>query len=119
MLEDNLFTTYSNICHCINSLHIFHNSMATTGFLIWKKNMQSGSTFKSLDFRSENEKIHFNRQLRTLLSQMIRAKSHLHFYEKYLKHGVYPDNLNVRDHFQVAFNTPKFKKAYSDLNKNT
>ena len=81
--------------------------------------MQSRSTFKSLDFTSENEKIHFNRQLRTLHSQLIRAKSHLHFYEKYLKHGVYPDNLNVRDHFQVAFNTPKFKKAYSDLNKNT
>ena len=80
--------------------------------------MQSGSTFKSLDFTSENEKTLFNR-LRTLHSQLIRAKSHLRFFEKYLKHGVYPDNINVRDHFQVAFNTPKFKKAYRDLNKNT
>ena len=47
---------------------------------------------------------------------MIRAKSHLYFFEKFLKHGVYPENLNVRDDFQVAC---KFAKAYSDLNKNT
>ena len=50
---------------------------------------------------------------------MIRAKSHLYFFEKCLKYGVHPENLNVRYHFQVAFNTPKFKKTYIDLNKNT
>ena len=65
---------------------------------------------------SDNEKTHFNR-LRTLHSQLIRAKSHLYFFENCLK--IYPENLNVTDHFQVAFSTPKFKKAYSDLNKNT
>ena len=82
------------------------------------KNRQRGSTFKSLDFISDNEKTHFNR-LRTLHSQLIRAKSHLYFFEKCLEQWVYPENLNVRDHFQAAFNTPKFKKAYSNLNKNT
>ena len=67
---------------------------------------------------SDNDKTHFNK-LRTLLSQLIRVKSHLYFFEKCLKHGVFPENLNVRDHFQVAFNISKLKKAYSDLNKNT
>ena len=82
------------------------------------KNRQRGGTFKSLNFVDDNEKTHLNR-VRTLHSQLIRAKSHLYFLEKCLKHGVYPENLNVRDHFQIAFNTPKSKKAYSDLNKNT
>ena len=31
----------------------------------------------------------------------------------------YPENLNVRDHVQVAFKTSKFKKAYNDSNNNT
>ena len=82
------------------------------------KNRQRGGTFKSLNFVGDNEKTHLNR-VRTPHSQLIRAKSHLYFLEKRFKHGVYPENLNVRDHFQIAFNTPKSKKAYSDLNKNS
>ena len=66
----------------------------------------------------DNEKDHFSR-LRTLHSQLITAKSHLDFFEKCWKHGIYPENLNVREHFRIAFNTPKLKKAYSDLNKDT
>ena len=72
--------------------------MATTRFPLWKKIRQRGGTFISLDFISDNEKTHFNR-LRTLHSQLISATSHLDFFEKCLKHGVYPENLNFRDHF--------------------
>ena len=38
-------------------------------------------TFKSLNFKSDNEKTHFNKP-GTLHSQLIRAKSHLYFFEK-------------------------------------
>lgn len=82
------------------------------------KNRQRGGTFKSMNFISNNEKFYFNK-LRTLNTQLIRAKSHLQFFEKCLKHEVYPENLNVRDHFQIAFKTPIFTKAYNDLEKNT
>ena len=68
------------------------------------KNKQRGGTFKLLNFISGNEKTHFNR-LRTLHSHILKAKSHVYFFEKCLKHGIYPWNLNVRDHFQVAFDT--------------
>ena len=67
------------------------------------KNRQRGGNFKSSNFISDNEKTHFNR-LKTIHSQLIRAKSHLNFFEKCLKHGAYPENLNVRDLFQVPFN---------------
>ena len=98
--------------------HIFSTTLWFPQDSRFGKNRQRGGIFKSLNFISDNEKTHFNR-LKTSYSQLIRAKSHLNFFEKCLKHGAYPENLNVIDLFQVPFNEPKFKKAYSDLNKNT
>ena len=82
------------------------------------KNKQRRGTFKSLNFINDNEKNHSNK-LGILFSQSIRAKSHLYFFEKCLKRGVYPENLNVSDHLQVAFKTSKFTSACNDLNNKT
>ena len=83
--------------------HIFSTTLWFPQDSRFGKNRQRGGIFKSLNFISDNEKTHFNR-LKTLHSQLIRAKSDLNFFEKCLKHGDYPENLNVIDLFQVPFN---------------
>ena len=72
------------------------------------KNRQRPTTYRRMDYKNADEKKLFN-SLRDVSSKLIRSQSHLDYFSKCKKDGVYPTNLEVRDHFQVAFKSPVIK----------
>ena len=71
------------------------------------KNRQRNQTFKNMEYVNDTEKRLFN-ELRTLQGNYARAESHLLFFNRCLELNVYPVNLDISDHLQVAF---EYKKA--------
>ena len=57
---------------------------------------------RNIDYLSPKEKLAFN-ETRTIDSNLIRAKSHLHFFEACLKDNIRPCNLEYNGNFNVAF----------------
>ena len=76
------------------------------------KNRQRPS-FTEMQYENQVEKRIFN-DLRSVSSKLARAESHLNFFRRCKAEKVYPKNLCISDHLQIAFSS---KGCYNELEK--
>ena len=83
------------------------------------KNRQRGQSFSNFIYKNTEEKILFN-QTRTSESKLVRARSHLSCFKKYLEKNVYLKNLDINsEYFNIAFATNDIKESLCHLDQKT
>ena len=73
-------------------------------------------THQEMKYESNQEKNVFNK-LRDVSSKLVRAKSHLEFFTLCEAEKIFPKNLEIHDHLQIAFESPAVKNSLKAIDE--